>query len=145
MSRHRTRKSKSKQSEFVSSMADDFEATALHNNVYDSLNGDDELAQLCDAAAAADTASNCRDETVGGAHDHTQACEEAWGHLSHVARERALEVVAECCATVINDGDEWVGEGHWDAEEIADAKHEAREWLQTHTNVAERVGALEVA
>jgi len=40
-------------------------------------------------------------------------------------------------------GDQWAAEGHWTESEIADAQHEAREWLQLHTNIASRLGLLE--
>ncbi|PHQ45146.1 hypothetical protein DJ68_14715 [Halorubrum sp. C3] len=134
-----------KQKNFASRLAEDFEAAAIQNAVHDDLGVDDQLARLCDAAAAAAAAGDLRESYHGEGADGVDAIEEAWGKLSHVARQRALEVVAEACAHIIDEGDEWVEEGHWEADAIAEAKYEARTWLQQHTNEAARVGALEVA
>ncbi|MDS0284700.1 hypothetical protein [Haloarcula onubensis] len=121
------------------SMAEDFDEPPLHNKVHDDIAEDEGLARFCDAAAAAEAAGEYR-----GQDDRlTEAADESWGRLRWAARQRALGVVAEACATVITDGDQWVKEGHWEQQAIDDAKHEAREWLQVHTNEAERTGVLE--
>jgi len=118
----------------------EFDATALHNKVYEAIGEDDELAQYCDALAAAE---NARD-----LHEGTDACSERWGEMDDacqqfetVSRERAREVAAEACHEIIKDGDEWTDV--WDAGKIEDAQQEAREWLQMNTSVAERVGVME--
>ena len=134
-----------KQKSFASGFAEDFEAAAIQNAVHDDLGEDDQLARLCDAAAAADAAGELRESYHGEGADGVEEIEEAWGKLSHVARQRALEVVAEACARIIDEGDEWAADGHWEADAIAEAKYEARTWLQHHTNEAARVGVLEVA
>ena len=133
------------QGDFASRFAEDFDADVLANKVHDDLGADDQLARLCDAASAADAAGDLRESYHGEDAEYVEEVEEAWGTLSHVARERALEVVAEACATVIDEGDEWAEAGHWEAEAIREAKHEAREWLQMHTNEAARAGVMEVA
>ncbi|KOX94233.1 hypothetical protein [Halorubrum tropicale] len=133
-----------KQKSFASGFAEDFEAAAIQNAVHDDLGEDDQLARLCDAAAAADAAGDLRESYHGEGADGVEEIEEAWGKLSHAARQRALEVVAEACARVIDEGNEWVADGHWEADAIAEAKYEARTWLQHHTNKAARVGVLEV-
>lgn len=134
-----------KQGNFSSRLAEDFNAAPLANKIHDDLGADDQLARLCDAAAAADAAGDLRESYHGEGVDGADAIEEAWGKLSHVARQRALEVVAEACAHIIDEGDEWVEEGHWGADVMREANYEARTWLQHHTNEAARVGVLEVA
>lgn len=134
-----------KQKDFASRLSEDFEAAAIQNAVHDDLGEDDQLARLCDAAAAADAAGDLRESYHGEGADGVGEIEEAWGKISHVARQRALEVVAEACARIIDEGDEWVADGHWETDAIAEAKYEARTWLQHHTNEAARVGVLEVA
>ncbi|MBX0325780.1 hypothetical protein EGH21_22440 [Halomicroarcula sp. F13] len=136
--------SKQMQSDFAERFADEFDEAPLHNKVWDDLGEDDQLARLCDAAAMADAAADLRVSYLGEDVDHLEPIEEAEGTLGWVARQRAVEAVAEVCATLIQDGDQWVEEGHWEQTTIDGAKQEAREWLQTHTTEAERVGALEV-
>jgi hypothetical protein len=124
-------------------MASDFDAVPLHNKVYDDLGEDDQLARLCDAAAMADSAGDLRVSYLGEDVDFVESIEAAWGKLDYVARERALEATADVCATLIQDGDQWVEEGHWEPTTIEGAKREAREGLQQHTIEARRVGALD--
>lgn len=123
-------------------MAEDFDATILHNTVYEDLGEDDHLAQLLDATAHAELAQEIREDALGSDGARVDDLGEAAGTLSHVAQTRAREVVAEACATVIQKGDQWVATGHYDQEVVDEAQHEAREWLQTNTNVADRLGLL---
>ena len=135
--------SRKRQNTFSREMASDFDEAPLHNKVADAIDQDGQLARVLDAAARADEAADVRAAENGSGAEFVDNVEEAWGLLSNVARERALEVVAEACRTVIEDGDQWAAEGHWTESEIADAQHEAREWLQLHTNIAIRLGLLE--
>lgn len=139
----RPRTSRTRQGEFASGMASDFEATILHNAVYEDIEGDDDLAELLDATAYAEHAREARENTLGSGAARVDDIKEAWGTLSHVAETRAREVVAEACATVIQDGDQWAAEGHYSQAKVNDAQHEAREWLQLNTNVSGRLGLLE--
>ena len=126
------------QSSFERRFAEDFDEAPLHNKVWDDIGEDEALARFCDAAAAAEAAADHRDhdDELGEAADN---CE---GTFRWAARQRALEVVAEACATVITDGDQWADEGHWEQQTVNAAKREAREWLQAHTNEADRAGVL---
>ncbi|KZX49309.1 hypothetical protein [Haloarcula sp. K1] len=139
---HRPKSSTDKQSDLQQAMTaavDD--ATVLQDRVYESISQDEQLKRFCDAAAYADTAADYWPEPSDD--ELTSAAHQAWGRLSHAARERALEVVAECCVEVIIDGDEWADTDHVDAEDVTVAQRRARDWLQSHTNIAVRVGALE--
>jgi len=125
-----------RQRQFADTLPKDFETAVLADHIHESLREDQELARLCDAAAAADTAIDVRHTD----DDVTERAREAWGTLAHLCRERAGEVVAESCATVIEDGDEWVEAGHREREAVDDAKYEAKQWLSYHSNEAERAG-----
>lgn len=131
-----------RQGGYAEQFADDFDAPLLHNKVWDDVDEDDQLARLCDAAEAADAAGDLRESYQGEDAELVEKIDEANGLLGWVARQRALEKVAEICAEVIEDGDEWTDA--WSQSDVDDAKHEAREWLQTHTAEADRVGVLEV-
>ncbi|GAA3882771.1 hypothetical protein [Haloarcula argentinensis] len=143
MSSYRPVASKRQQSDFSERFAEDFDTAPLHNTVWTEIDEDAQLARFCDGAAAAEAAAEHREDRQG--YDAlAEKADKGWGRLRKAARERALEVVAEACATVIQDGDQWVNEGHWEQEVIDAAKREARDWLQCHTNEADRVGVLEV-
>jgi predicted Zn-dependent peptidase len=124
-------------------MAKDFDAAILHNTVSEDLGADDHLAQLLDATAHTRLAQEVREDDLGSDGDRVNDVGEAAGTLSHVARTRAREVVAEACATIIDEADEWAADGHIGEQSARDAQHEAREWLQLNTNVSGRLGLLE--
>lgn len=134
--------SKRKQRHYAEQFGRDFDATLLHNKVWDDVDEDDQLARLCDAAASADAAGDLRESYQGDGAELVEKVDEAQGLLGWVARQRALEAVAEICAEVIDEGDGWTDV--WSQSDVDDAKDEARDWLQAHTAEAERVGVLEV-
>lgn len=140
--RQRTSGPTERQHKFADNMASDFETDALHNAVYADLLEDFQLRLLCDAASAADDVRDRRENYYGEDAAFIEALEEAWGSLHHIARQRALEVVAAACKTVVREGEQWAEEDSWDAVEIQDAKQEAREWMDLHSNEMERVGEL---
>lgn len=125
-------------------MADEFEAVPLHNTVYDEIIDDTQLAQYCDAAAEANNARRSREEAVGEDGEYVEYLNETWGRLAYVARQRALEIVAESCARVIQDGEQWIEADQWDAATIREAQDEAREWMEWHTNETERANVAGV-
>jgi hypothetical protein len=133
-----------RQQEFADDTARDFEADPLHITVHNEIIEDDQLAQLCDAAIEASIASDRREGIHGEDGPGVENLSEAWGRIAYVARQRALEVVAEACATVVQDGDQWIEEGRWNAETIHEAQAEAREWMQAHTNETNRANVEEV-
>lgn len=132
--------SKKLQSSLESEMAEQFDTTPLHNSVYDAVAQDAGLERVCDAYAAIAEASNTREKTIG-LDEHVKTMADASVTHTDIARERALEVVADACLTLLQDGDQWAAEGHWTESEISDARYEARTWLQAHLDVAERIDA----
>jgi len=135
--------SERRQSELSRKYAGDFTHVPLHNEVADRVLEDDQLAQILDAAALANAAADTRVNYHGEDQAYVEKIEDAAGELSWTARQRALEVVAEVCQTIIDDGDDWIDEGHWETGEIRGAQAEAREWLQSNTNAAKRAGVLD--
>ena len=125
--------------EISSRFAESFDAAAIHNTVHDDVLEDQDLALMLDAAFRAEEVEEYREAD----DEVAEALLEAWGKLSWATEQRAQEVVAQSCATVIQEGDQWAAEGHWDDDEIAVAQHEAREWLQVNTNAADRADVLD--
>ncbi|MFW6434823.1 MAG: hypothetical protein ACOCY1_00435 [Halovenus sp.] len=131
----------SRQQDLQSGMAGEFDATALHNRVYESLGQDLQLATLLDAAAHTHEAHEYREDDLAEP-TRLDDLANAAGMISHVAEQRAREIVAEACQTIIDDGDQWVAEGHWDRDQIDAAQDEAEDWLRHNTNVTSRLGLL---
>jgi hypothetical protein len=121
-----------RQREFADDMGRDFEALPLSNTVHDAIIDDDQLAQLCDAAIEASIASDRRECIHGEDGSGVENLTEAWGRIAYVARQRALEVVAEACARVIQDGEQWIENDQWNAETVQHAQQEAQEWMSAH-------------
>jgi len=138
-------RAKKRQEELVRELAYPFDAAALHNRAGDALGQDDQLWQLLEAWAETEQALAAREDAMGWTADGSRCgdLDDAVGTIDEVVRDRAREVVADACVEVIEHGDEWAADGHLDEAAIADAVHEAREWLQTNHEVAERVGSLE--
>jgi hypothetical protein len=140
---YRPRASEIRQKEFAE-MSQEFEAAPLSNTVYEAILDDDQLTQLCDAAAEASIASDLRERSHDEESESAEKLHEAWGYLDYVARQRALEIVAESCATVIEHSEQWDEPNHWDDDAVANAQQEAREWMKAHTNETHRANVAEV-
>jgi len=100
--------------------------------------GDEALIKLTEAVGRAHYAHDQlydrdRDRDENPAYKHTAA---AIDDLEAALDARVAECVADECATIISEADDW----HWDADQIAAARHEAREWLQVNRDVAKRAG-----
>lgn len=124
-------------------MASDFDATPLHNVVHENIGEDDQLAELLDATVRAEYAQEQRKDELGDDAEYLDDIDRVAGRLSYVAQTRAREVVAEACGTVIDEADDWVSEGNISKQSAEDAQQEAREWLQSNTDVSGRLGLLE--
>jgi len=126
--------------------ADEFDATLLHNRVSEQVSGahftDDDLTRLVELAEGCYEFSAGRGESVGD-DEVASAAFGAAEELDEQVDRLVDEQIARACATIVADAPEWTDV--WDEEKIDAAVHEAREWLQTHMDAAERAGALEVA
>ena len=124
--------------------AEQFDAALLHNRVYDQVQGshdrEHDLARLVELtedayAFAEDDRDAYGDDPIG------DAAFDAAERLNDQVDAVVAEQVARACAVVATEAQDWTDA--WDREELAAARHEAREWLQTHTEAAERAGVLD--
>ncbi|QLH82445.1 hypothetical protein [Halosimplex pelagicum] len=124
--------------------ADNFDATILHNRVSEQVRGshttEDDLTRLVELAESCYQFSADRGESVSD-DEVASAAFGAAEELNDRIDDLVDVQVARACAEIVTEAPEWTD--HWDEEEIADAVHEAREWLQLHEAAAERAGVLE--
>lgn len=121
--------------------AERFDAVLLHNLLADSVPEDDQLMALANAVAEAQHARDVRTREYDGSDAATIAglCEDAEDILHRTLGERLVECIAEECRVVLTDGDDWLQEGHVDADELDAAKREAANWLLEHEDVTRRL------
>lgn len=126
--------------------ADELDSTICHNVVYEAVQGqhshDDDLCAVLEIAENAYALADRR-EGIDRDDDLRWAAFDAAETLNDQVDSVVDEVIAMALGELLEDlsNDDWTDA--WSQEEIDTAKHEAREWLQTHTEVAERVGVLE--
>jgi len=120
----------------VDEAAEQFDATILCNRVHETVDGqhnhDNHLLRALDLAERAydlsdDAETDQLDSAAFGAAEE----------LIAVTDDLVEEQIATACADVIQNADDWTDV--WEQEQVDAAKHEAREWLQTHEDVAGRV------
>jgi len=131
----------SKRSKTIASdTADEFDATLLHNRVYEHLQGQcggsDDLIRLLDLAERAYDLAADRDD-VDGRMDIFGAAEDLNDQVDAVVAEE----VARACAVVLDEGNDWTDV--WDQADVDDAVFEARQWLQANHEAAKRAGVWE--
>jgi len=114
--------------------AEEFDSTILHNRVYEQVDGqhnrDNDLLQTLDLAERSYQLS----DVVGEPHEGVIF--DAANELDSVVNPLVDELVAEACATIVDEADDWTDA--WSPEEIGKAKREASRWLFRHTDAAER-------
>lgn len=132
-----------RQSEMASNMASDFDAEVVSDLVLEEIGDDRQLALILDTCVSSKQAHARRGAEMGDDAEFVDDVKDMHGRLSYIARQRALEVVAEACATVIHEADEWVDKERVSDTAAREARDEAREWLRHHTNEAVRVDVLE--
>jgi len=131
-----------RQSSFAEEMATDFDTTLLRNLVWLCIENDGQLTCICDGRAVVSEAATLRKHNQGEDVAYLAQLEEIEATLDWLARQRALELVAQACADCLTDGEAWASNADPDEERVDEAQTEARQWLQHHTNEAVRVGAL---
>lgn len=121
--------------EIAAQEAKQFDSTICHNIVYESIQGQHEhgsdlqrFVKIVEEIYM--LAHDSRDKDRGS--DIFGAAETINGYRD--------EIVEEAIASALSDLLEVVGDwdDHWSDEEIAAAKHEAREWLQANREAAKR-------
>lgn len=124
-----------------------FDSVLLSNVIHDRFTEDDQLVHLAEAGARLQYAVDTRHREL--ADDETaEQLDLQHGVLSHSIEQRARERLAELCELIVTEASTW--DDHWDTMQIEAAVAEARIWLQTNTNAAERAdvqygAALETA
>jgi hypothetical protein len=119
---------------------DEFDNGLLRDGVWEDVLVDTQLAQLEDAIATAENArERRRGELDDTSEDHGTRVAAGMDDLQSVVRQRVLELCAERAHTILEDGDQWVTEGHVDSGDLAAAQHEAAGWLREHPDVCQRV------
>lgn len=129
----------------ASSAADQFDATVLHNRVYEQVHGahtsDPQLRRVIDLAEECYDFADERSAAVGRDDAVHDAAFDAAESLNDVIDDLVDEQIARACEVVIDAAPEWTD--HWDEAELKTAAQEAREWLQLNMEAAERAGVLE--
>lgn len=124
--------------------AEQFDATLLHNRVAEQVTGshtiDDDLTRLVELTKSAyefaeDDRDAYGDDPVG------DAAFDAAETLNDQVDAVVAEQVARACAVVATEAQDWTDA--WDRNELVAARHEAIDWLQAHTEAAERAGVLD--
>jgi len=131
-----------RQSSFGERLSTDFDAWLLRNMVWSFIEADDQLAYLCDGRSIVSSAAGLRKRQQGDDVAYLGKIEAIEATLDWLARQRALELVAQACAACLEDSEQWASNTKFDDKYVEEAQVEARQWLREHTNEAARVGAL---
>ena len=112
--------------------AEQFDAHILHNAVADAVRDDDRLRQLVDVTERAYAIEENSDHQDGVHAAGFDAAEE----LNSTIDGAVDDVVADVCATVVDEADEWTD--HHDEADCHEAAAEAKAWLGDHLEAVER-------
>jgi hypothetical protein len=132
-------KAKRRLNSLADSVASEFDATLLHNRVYEQIK--DQHTTDGDLAATIDLTERTYqlDERVPG--DGISDVFGAAEALNDTVDDRVAEQVAQACAVIICEAGRWTDS--WEAAEIHAAQAEAREWVSENLDAVERAGVLE--
>jgi len=124
--------------EIESTAADRFDATILHNRVYEALGQDSRVRQLVDVAERAyqleEYKEGYTDEVRRAAFG---AAEDLNDQIDGVVEAR---IAAECAALIKDTRNGWFDEDHLDESTVRDAFGEACAWLVEHPQAADAAG-----
>ncbi|WP_126665274.1 hypothetical protein [Haloterrigena salifodinae] len=123
--------------ELAHKRANEFDETICHNRVYEVVQGHHDHGPDLEryVSVAEDVYELSADEDREDRRlDVFGAAETIDDHIDDVVDE----TIAAALADLLEDIDDW--DDAWGADEIAAAKHEARNWLQAHHEAAERAG-----
>ncbi|WP_226043447.1 hypothetical protein [Natrinema sp. DC36] len=126
--------------ELAHKRADAFDATICHNNVYEAVQGHHDHGAGLEryVSVTEEVYELSADEDLDDRRlDIFGAAEEINDHIDDVVDE----VIAAALVDLLEVVDDW--DDAWSDDEIADAKCEARDWLQGHSEAAKRAGVWE--
>lgn len=128
-------------SDAVSDRVGAFDSRVLEDWMHTVDDGDDLVHHYAEAIANAQHAAEETDDRYGWRDELHTTTDEAVESLEAAFEDHLDVLVADVCATVaLREGD-WIN--HADGGDVEDAVHEARDWLQTHQEAAERAGVWE--
>ncbi|PCR89334.1 hypothetical protein [Natrinema ejinorense] len=127
--------------EKVSERVDEFDSRVLEDWMHTVDDGDELVYYFAEAIGNAWYANDEADGRYGWDDEIAEAVGGAAEELGDAFDAHLDVLVAETCATVALRNGKWVE--HHDDEDIEAAVHEAREWLQEHSEAAERAGVWE--
>lgn len=133
---HFSRQAKKELSRHETTFTEGFD-TILADVIHDRLREDEQLRQVITAYTETEAALSQREDEQWY-DDAASEIDDAVGRLRYAVRRRVREVVAELCSEVICDAGSWT-DVH-DEEDLRETVEEAREWLSTNSNAAERAG-----
>ena len=133
-----------RQSNFGERLSTDFDAWLLRNMVWSFIEADDQLEYLCDGRSIVSNAAGLRKRQQGDDVAYLGKIETIEAMLDWLARQRAIELVAQASLACIEDSEQWASNTKFDDKHVEEAQVEAHQWLREHTNEAGRVGALGV-
>lgn len=111
----------------------------LGDVVHDHFAEDEQLNALAAAYADAEEALEVREKSLDESDPVSVAMETSVEKLTWAIEKRSRERIAELCEKVATEADHMWLDVH-DENELRTAHAEAREWLSTNTNPAERAG-----
>jgi len=137
MTRRYARSAEKRLRDLAGEAATQFDATVLHNRVHEQVAGQHDrnshLLRLLDLAERSYDLADDRRQ-VGELSPIFGAAEQ----LNDQVDALVAEATARACATIVTESQDW--DDVHDAAELADARYEARQWLQQHTEAAQRAG-----
>ena len=107
-----------RQSSFAERLSTDFDAWLLRNMVWSFIEADDQLRYLCDGRSIVSEAAALRERQQGDDVAYLGKIEAIEATLDWLARERALERVAQACAACLGDSEQWASNTNFDDKHI---------------------------
>lgn len=132
--RNTIRATRKRMNRIESKAAGRFDATLLHNRVYEAIGEDSQIRQLVDVA---ERAYQLEEHDQGYTDEVRRAAFGAAEDLNDQIEEVVEARIASECAAVITDARDGWFDDHAEDEEIEAAFHEACAWLAEHCDAAD--------
>ena len=128
----------------VDMKAGDFISSILEDAVTEDLESDDQLGELVLLSEQARQLVDVREKQVGYDDLIRSSVAEVGVHLDDQIHQRADELTASVCASIVRQDDRWIADnpdsvGMTEIHAMEDAIHEAIRWLDEHADVVDRL------
>lgn len=118
---------------------EEFDSNLIQDALFDHVREDDQLRYAADVVEQAYSLAEYRETVVDRDSVHDDIFAGAEG-LNDAADARFWEVIAERCVTIIESAHDWQDDRpDLDDEVIEEAVDEARQWLDEHDDVVDRL------